>query len=122
VSTNRGWFLSCLFLLVCALTLSACRNAAQLSPAGPPVPGMSISLIGNGCPSIEISTGDQVTWTNQAQGPRHINVQAPDGAQLFDSGELNFGDSFSFIFSEAGTYSYTCSADQETRSAITVAP
>lgn len=53
---------------------------------------------------LEISVGTTVTWTN-SDSAQHT-ATANDGA--FDSGTLAQGDSFSFTFTETGTFDYIC--------------
>lgn len=55
-------------------------------------------------PSLTISVGDTVTWTN-ADSVVHT---ATSTSGAFDSGELAQGASYSLTFSEAGTYDYLC--------------
>ena len=55
--------------------------------------------------TITISIGDIITWTNQDSAPH--SATADNGE--FDSGALNNGESFTFIFNTAGTYTYHCS-------------
>src|SRR6516225_10010166 len=52
--------------------------------------------------SLTVKTGTKVTWTNN-DSITHT-VTADQGA--FDSGDLSPGNSFSFTFTKAGTYSY----------------
>ena len=53
---------------------------------------------------VTIVTGDSVTWVNDDDGAHA--VEADEGE--FDSGNLDNGESFSFIFETAGNYSYDC--------------
>ena len=55
--------------------------------------------------TITISIGDIITWTNQDGAPH--SATADNGE--FDSGALNNGESFTFIFNTTGTYTYHCS-------------
>ena len=55
--------------------------------------------------TITISIGDIITWTNQDSAPH--SATADNGE--FDSGALNNGESFTFIFNTVGTYTYHCS-------------
>ena len=55
--------------------------------------------------TITISIGDIITWTNQDSAPH--SATADNGE--FDSGALNNGESFTFIFNTTGTYTYHCS-------------
>ncbi|MRS04355.1 hypothetical protein EG832_14240 [bacterium] len=54
--------------------------------------------------TITVKVGTTVTWTNK-DTVRHT-VTADSG--LFDSGLFGKGESFSYTFTEAGTYSYFC--------------
>lgn len=54
--------------------------------------------------TITVKVGTTVTWTNK-DTVRHT-VTADNG--LFDSGLFGKGESFSYTFTEAGTYSYFC--------------
>jgi plastocyanin len=51
-----------------------------------------------------IQPGTWVTWSNDGYDAH--NVTALDG--LFDSGDLNPSEGFSFYFAEAGTFAYVC--------------
>ena len=55
-------------------------------------------------PSLTISVGDTVTWTN-ADSVVHT---ATSTSGSFDSGDLAQGASYSLTFSQAGTYGYLC--------------
>ena len=65
---------------------------------------------------LTITVGDTVTWTN-ADGRPHT-VTADAGA--FDSGNVDEGGSFSFTFTQPGTYSYHCGYHSEMRATIVV--
>jgi hypothetical protein len=119
---RRKAILSILILILFALSLAACQNSAEGSPIIPAKPGIGLPLEGDVCPSIVIAPGDTVTWTNQSKAQRQITGQDPDLTQLFDSGVLNRGDSFSFTFPQAGTYSYTCWSGQDPPATLTVQP
>jgi plastocyanin len=53
---------------------------------------------------MTIPVGATVIWANDEQ-PKHT-ATADDG--LFDSGDQNFGDSYSYTFDEPGIYPYFC--------------
>jgi surface protein len=55
---------------------------------------------------LTISVGDTVTWTNN-DGMSHT-ATSTDGPEAFDSGNIGSGDTWSFTFTEAGTYEYKC--------------
>ncbi len=54
--------------------------------------------------SLTVAVGDTVTWTNSDSMP-HTATSEDDA---FDSGNLDEGQSFSFTFTEPGTYQYRC--------------
>ncbi|MEW6604209.1 MAG: plastocyanin/azurin family copper-binding protein, partial [Thermoproteota archaeon] len=63
--------------------------------------------------TIETSVGSMVTWSNDDSSPHTAtsgmvenNSPSPDGK--FDSGIMNPGGSFSFVFDAVGEYPYYC--------------
>ncbi|MHB0878180.1 MAG: cupredoxin domain-containing protein [Anaerolineae bacterium] len=59
---------------------------------------------------LTVSVGTTITWTNQDSTAHTVTAgQRGSPSGLFDSGQLAAGRSFSFAFSEAGTYPYFCS-------------
>lgn len=69
--------------------------------------------------TVTISKGSTVTWQNTSSAPHTVtfdpskavnkaDVELPSGAEPFDSGLLQPGQSFSHTFTVAGTYKYTC--------------
>ena len=114
-----------IFSLAALLTLAvlaACGSAEETPPPGATVPGISISITNNTCPGVEISLNDQITWTNDDTVEHQIRVEYPDGEKLVDLGVLQPGDSASFTFTQAGSFSYTCSEDQAYAATINVQP
>ena len=55
--------------------------------------------------TVTIQVGDTVTWTN-SDAVAHTATSVDD-PELFD-GEMEPGESFSYTFTEAGTFDYTC--------------
>jgi plastocyanin len=68
--------------------------------------------------TLTITAGDTVTWTNEDDSPH--TVTAAGGA--FDSGNLDVGGSFTFTFTEPGTYPYVCAYHDEMQATIVVEP
>ncbi len=91
--------------------------AATVSPT--PVRGATYTVeIGDGFfspASLSVAVGDTVTWTNVDDSPHTVTSAA------FDSGNLDAGQSFSFTFTEAGTFDYVCNYHDEMTASITVA-
>lgn len=67
---------------------------------------------------ISIKTGTKVTWTNQ-DAVNHT-VTENDGKTGPDSSPLGQGQSYSFTFSQPGTYHYHCSIHSEMTGTVTV--
>lgn len=85
--------------------------------------------------TLEVSTGDTVTWTNEDSGVHHTvtsgepagdtvpgvskgSAAKPDG--LFDGDLADAGASFTFTFEEAGTFSYFCNVHPSMTAEIVV--
>jgi len=54
-------------------------------------------------PSLTVSAGSEVTWTNQDDIPHSIVLPGVTHSKPLDS-----NDSFSYRFDKTGTYSYIC--------------
>lgn len=54
---------------------------------------------------LVVRTGTTVEWQNRAEGTPHT-ATADDGS--WDSGRIAAGGSFSFTFTEPGTFEYIC--------------
>ena len=94
-------------------------SAASASPASGSITTVSI-IAGASVPTngqfyepndVETTIGSMVTWVNADTAPHTItsgmvenNRLRPDGS--FDSGMMNSGDSFPFVFDKAGEYPY----------------
>jgi plastocyanin len=68
--------------------------------------------------SLTVAVGDTVTWTNHDSAPHTVTVT--DGPVKFDSGTLEQGESYSYTFTEAGTYSYYCAVHPNMVASVTV--
>jgi plastocyanin len=56
--------------------------------------------------TITVSRGTTITWTNKDDDPH--TVVADGDPKLFKSGALDTDDSFTFTFTDAGTFKYFC--------------
>jgi plastocyanin len=65
---------------------------------------------------LTISVGDSITWQNLDSSS---HTATADGVE-FDSGTLANGESFTFTFSTAGTYTYHCGIHSSMTGTITV--
>lgn len=71
---------------------------------------------------LTIPAGTTVVFTNTDTAPHTITAGSDDAPQpkLFDSGLLQQGESFMFVFDEPGTYHYFCDRHPPMRGSITV--
>lgn len=71
---------------------------------------------------VTVPAGTTVTWTNQDDVPHTVTAGTPDApdADLFASGNLGNGDTFSYTFDEAGTFDYFCENHNSMRGTVTV--
>ena len=67
---------------------------------------------------LTINVGDTVTWTNN-DGMGHT-ATSTDGPASFDSGNIGSGGTWSFTFTEVGTYEYKCDYHSSMTATITV--
>ncbi|MBA3276382.1 MAG: ScyD/ScyE family protein [Chloroflexia bacterium] len=67
-------------------------------------PAVDIQNFAFGPATLTVSVGDTVTWTNNDTVPH--TATASGGA--FDSGTISPGDTFTFTFTEAGSFDYIC--------------
>lgn len=66
---------------------------------------------------LEIAVGTTVTWTNN-DSVAHTVTQS--GGEGFQSGKMDAGATFSYTFTEAGTFDYYCEYHADMASTITV--
>jgi plastocyanin len=111
-----------LIILLAIVSLTACRTPTKMPPEGASDPGISVTITGSTCPSVIVTVGDQVTWTNQDKQEHLIRIESSEGEVVAAFEELKPGDSASFTFTQAGNYSYGCSSDQDSTGIITVQP
>jgi plastocyanin len=70
---------------------------------------------------IEVKAGTRVTWTNQDDILHTVTSGAPDRRdQRFESALGGKGTSYSFTFTQAGTYPYFCDRHQSMRGEVLV--
>jgi plastocyanin len=67
-------------------------------------------------PSMTVSKGTEITWTNQDDIPHSIVL----GALGVHSKALDTGNTFSYRFDRAGTYSYICGLHPQMHAKVVV--
>jgi plastocyanin len=107
-----------LVFALCAWLVTAYFTA--LLVAGSPVRAATHTVMINGLAyspaTLTIAVGDTVTWMNN--DVQAHTATASGGA--FDSGTMIPGQSFSFTFTTAGSFAYTCNFHAEMTGTITV--
>src|SRR3954469_4163962 len=68
--------------------------------------------------ALTIKVGTKVTWTNYDTAPHTVTVDS--GPVKFNSPTLQKGDSFTYTFTTAGTYSYYCAVHPDMVASVTV--
>ncbi|RSM90428.1 copper-binding protein [Kibdelosporangium aridum] len=104
--------------------LAAPLQAAPVQAAAPaaaqPAATKTVEIMGYKYTPAEltIAVGDTVTWTNHDSAPH--NVVVTDGPEKFTSPLLQQGQTYTYTFSKAGTYSYFCSVHPDMTAKVTV--
>ena len=75
--------------------------------------------------TVDTTVGSMVTWKDEDNSPHTVTSgkvqnQTPTPDKKFDSGILNNGNTFSFVFDTAGDYPYYCSIHPWMQGKVTV--
>ncbi len=65
---------------------------------------------------VTIAPGTKVTWINKDEAPH----TATSNDKTFNSGGLDTGDKFSFVFNDKGEYPYICTLHPQMKATIKV--
>jgi plastocyanin len=118
--------LACVVLLIVSCMAAGCSSSqAPPAPAAPTTSaaGGNTVIIKNFAfdpSSLTVKSGTEVTWTNQ-DGATHTIVSDTGSPVAFSSGSLASGASYSFTFTQPGTYTYHCSIHPSMKGSIIVA-
>ena len=118
------------FALMAAVAITAaCSStaapAATTAPAATPTPAAaaSVNIYVQGFkfpPNMDVAKGTTVTWTNKDSVAHTVTSGTrPNKDGKFD-GQLAAGSTFSFTFTDAGTYQYFCTVHSSMNGTITV--
>lgn len=97
----------------------SCQTPAPTPSPPPPQPAISEVVIEGfafGPATITVPTGTTVTWANQDAAAHTVTSET----NIFDSGNLARNDSFSYTFTERGTFKYYCTIHPRMRGEIIV--
>lgn len=70
--------------------------------------------------AVTVYVGDTITWMQHDEAPHDVVTTSAPVA--FRSPQLSQGQSWSYTFRQAGTYSYYCSVHPDMRATVTVLP
>jgi plastocyanin len=80
----------------------------------PKTVNVNIANFAFGPSSVQISVGDAVKWLNLDSVPHQVH------GDNFDSGLIRHGYTYSYTFTEPGTYNYVCSIHPSMQGTVTV--
>ncbi len=113
-------FLSILMIsFSCSKSSNAYMNPATTTPGGSTGPGANEVFIQGLAfvpASINVAAGTTITWTNK-DGIAHTVTSSTN---LFNSGSLGPGKSFTFTFAAAGSFGYYCAIHPTMTATVTV--
>ena len=108
-----------LALLIAITLISGCISSANEEPPSLPPDGaneVNINEFSFDPGMLIVKAGTIVTWTNSDT----ISHTIISDSQAFKSGNLGFGNTYSYRFSIPGTYSYQCGLHPDMRATIVV--
>ena len=95
-------------------------SSAATTPGAMLTPGANTILITNlgyQPNPLQINVGTAITWMNTDSAPHTVTS---DIAGLFDSGPINPNAAFTFVFNQAGTFTYHSTSDANVKGTIVV--
>jgi len=117
--------LACVILLIVSCIAAGCASSqappATAAPTTSTTGGNTV-VIKNFAfdpSSLTVKSGTVVTWTNQDGAP-HTIVSDTGSPVAFSSDSLSSGASYSFMFTQPGTYTYHCSIHPSMKGTIMV--
>jgi plastocyanin len=118
------FWLACAVILILACFGVGCYSAPAPSATTAPAPaaGANVVMIRNFAFSpatLTVRAGTTVTWTND-DSPPHAIASDAGSPVTFSSSPLANGATFSFTFTQAGSYPYHCSIHPSMKGTIIV--
>lgn len=119
-----------ILMLVSALMLSSCSlgirkmlgmaptaEPAKTSSSKPAADAVNITKTNLAPHTIDVTVGTTVTWTNKDTVPHTL---VSDTGSTINSGPINPGATFTFTFTQAGTFPYHASDNKELTGTVIV--
>lgn len=101
-----------------AQSLQALQTAPAAAPATTSATQVTIQNYAFAPASLTIPAGTTVVWTNKDTAPHTVTVSS--GPVKFSSPNLQQGDTFTYTFTQPGTYSYYCAVHPDMTASVTV--
>ena len=102
-------------IIIAGVYLATQNNKNENTPAGDnPVTISNFAFSPN---IITVHVGDTVTWKNN-DGATHTVTSDSNSTEVFNSGNMNQGATFTFTFTSAGDYGYHCTIHSSMSPAI----
>ena len=115
-----------LALAASAIIAGACGSSGTPAPAAtsaaPAAAPVNIDIQGFKFPAnMDVAKGTKVTWTNKDTAAHTVTSGTrPNKDGKFDSGQMAANATFSFTFTDAGTFNYWCANHSSMNGTITV--
>ena len=86
-----------------------------------PTPTFTSNISGYSLSNITISAGTVIKWINSHSAPHTVTSGTPGNlSDIWDSGTISNGNSYSYEFSNSGTFQYFCKIHTSMRATVTV--
>ena len=84
-------------------------------------PTFTSNISGYSLSNITISAGTVIKWINSHSAPHTVTSGTPGNlSDIWDSGTISNGNSYSYEFSNSGTFQYFCKIHTSMRATVTV--
>jgi len=96
-------------LIVFAVNCKSSSEITETSPGNNSTNEVSVRDSSFSPGTLTISVGTTVTWTNNGSAVHTVTSgDRGNPSGLFDSGDMNNGNTFQFTFNNTGTFPYHC--------------
>ncbi|WP_160103671.1 cupredoxin domain-containing protein [Rhodococcus sp. T7] len=101
--------------------VSGCASPADEAPEAPTGPVVQVANMAYAPSTITVRAGDTVTWNFDDRGVTHDVVGVGAAKSVLRSRLMQTG-TFTYTFTEPGTYEYTCSLHPDMTGTVVVTP
>lgn len=115
---NKKWIVSAVLTLLAAVAVAISTQPGLTAKAADQSGSTAVKIdnFSFGPPTLTVSAGTTVTWTNNDDVPHTV----VSDEKLFKSKALDTDDKFSYTFTKPGTYNYFCSVHPKMTAKIVV--